>query len=50
MRKINKLEMALGYIEMGELNLEIAKEFFPVELKGVSIYEMDSKETEKTAE
>jgi hypothetical protein len=49
MRKINKLEMALGYRNMGAINLEIAKEFFPLESKGVSIYEMVEKKTEGTA-
>ena len=50
MRKINKLEMALGYQEMGAINLEIANEFFPIDSKGVSIYEMDSARAEGKAE
>jgi len=50
MRKINKLKMALGYMEMSEINLQMSKECFLAESKGVSIYEMVEKKTEGATE
>lgn len=46
---INVEKMAKGYVEMGDINLEIAQEGFYAEdevmRKGVVCYEMDKKNT-----
>jgi hypothetical protein len=50
MRKIEKIKMAIGYLQMAELNLTIATEDFHLEDEGAKLgYEMDSTNTEGEA-
>lgn len=42
-------EMARGYQEMGELNLEIANAYSFLEEEGEKIYEMGAEESKKRA-
>ena len=50
MRKIDKCEMAKGYMEMAEINLTIAQECFHAEEEGARLgYEMDSTDTKGEA-
>lgn len=42
MRKINKDEMALAYVQMGAINLEMSEAYFHLETEGEQVNEVGS--------
>lgn len=47
-KQIRRMKMALGYIQTGDLSLQVSHEFFHREI-GVIYYEVGSKKTEGEA-
>jgi len=49
MKKIDKIEMANGYVFMGDINLSISRDYFHLEDEGEKFDEMDRKKAKGKA-